>query len=66
MRLSHTRAVLSRDEVTMRFPSALNRAEVTSASCLTGSVNGKPVRASHTRAVLSAEAVTTRRPSGLN
>src|ERR1039458_1489912 len=50
-------------EVTIRVPSGLNSAQLTS---FMGSVKGWPVCASQTREVPSVEAVTTRLPSGLN
>ena len=64
MRASQTRAVLSRDAVTTRWPSGLNSAYVTRSPCRNGSVKHWPVTASQIRAV-SAEAVTKRVPSGL-
>ena len=53
-KISHRRAVLSADAVTMRVPSGLNAAlSQTSAWPLSGSPIGLPVAASHSRAVLS-------------
>ena len=63
---SHTLAVMSHDAVTIYFPSGLNWADLTSYSCLNGSVTGSPVLASHTLAVLPHDAVTIYFPSGLN
>ena len=63
---SQTRAVLSSEAVTTRWPSGLNCAELTAPHARIGSPIALPVAASQTRAVLSREAVTTRWPSGLN
>ena len=60
------RAVLSYDAVTMRAPSGLKAADVTSSSCPRRTVISLPVAASQMRAVLSNDAVTMRAPSGLN
>ena len=67
-KMSHTRAVLSLDAVTMRLPSGLNAALTHLIRRGRGAALpiGLPVSASHTRAVLSADAVTMRLPSGLN
>jgi hypothetical protein len=46
---SHSRAVLSSEAVTTRWPSGLNRAELTQPSCFIGSPIGLPVAASHSR-----------------
>ena len=51
---SQSRAVLSKEAVTMRLPSGLNAALATSSSWpLSGSPMDLPVSASHSRAVLS-------------
>ena len=50
---SQMRAVLSRDAVTMRDPSGLKAAEVTSRSWPRRTAISLPLAASHTRAVLS-------------
>jgi hypothetical protein len=64
---SQTRAVSSRDAVTMRRPSGLKAALITHNSWpLSGSLIGWPLAASQIRAVLSEDAVTIRVPSGLN
>src|SRR6266446_1385701 len=66
-KISHSRAVLSTDAVTMRLPSGLNAALATKfAWPVRGSPIGLPVSASHSRAVLSTDAVTLRLPPGLN
>ena len=54
--------VRSIDAVTMRVPSGLNAALLTS---LLSSSNSAPVAAFHTRAVRSPDAVTISAPSGL-
>src|SRR5262249_29229925 len=65
--VSHSRAVLSSDVVTIRLPSGLNAALDTEPWWpLSGSPMGLPVSASHRRTVLSSEVVTMRFPSGLN
>src|SRR5215510_11345256 len=63
---SHSRAVLSTEAVTTRWPSGLNCAETTPSAWIIGVPTDLPVIASQSRAVLSSEAVTTSRPSGLN
>src|SRR5262245_20814526 len=63
--ISHSRAVLSADAVTMRWPSGLNAALETASSWPLRSPIGLPVSVSHSRAVLSPDAVTRRLPSGL-
>ena len=63
---SQSRAVLSPEAVTSRWPSGLNAAELTQPSCCIGMPIAFPLAASQSRAVLSPEAVTTRWPSGLN
>src|SRR6266487_721755 len=63
---SQSRAVLSYEAVTTRWPSGLNCADLTAVSCFMGSPMGLPLAASQNRAVLSFEAVITRWPSGLN
>src|SRR5262249_23518329 len=64
-RISHSRAVSSKDAVTMRWPSGLKAALITIWSWPLISPIGLAVWASHSRAVLSADAVTMRLPSGL-
>jgi hypothetical protein len=64
-KIVHSRAVLSEDAVTMRWPSGLNAALNTrSAWPVSGSPIGLPVAASHSRVVASEDAVTMRLPSG--
>ena len=61
-----TRAVLSADAITTRFPLGLNAAPLTMFGRCMGLQIYAPVAASHMCAVVSADAVTTRVPSGLN
>jgi len=60
--LSHTRAGWSYDAVTIRVPSGLNAAEVTSRVWPLSSARLAPDTASHIRAVCSGDALTTRDP----
>jgi hypothetical protein len=57
---------LSAEAVTMRVPSGLNAATVTSAAWPASTARLWPEAVSHTRAVLSLAAVTMWVPSGLN
>src|SRR5215510_12527671 len=59
------RAVLSSDPVTMRDPSGLKAAEVTSTSWPRKTAISLALAASQMRAVFSLDAVTMRDPSGL-
>ncbi len=63
---SQTRAVLSAEAVTTRWPSALNAADRIVPVWRIGRPTVVPVRRSHTRAVLSEEDVSARVPLGLN
>jgi hypothetical protein len=64
---SHTRAVLSWDPVTTRFPSGLNATLLISSRWpSSGVAAGVAPDKSHTRAVWSEDPATTRIPSGLN
>ena len=63
--LPHTRAVLSQEVVTMRWPSGLNATEVSASECPFSSAGGREPSARHTRATPSCEAVTMLCPSGL-
>src|SRR4051812_14958828 len=63
---SQTLAVRSFDAVMICLPSGLKRAEVTSSSCLSGSVEGVPLRAAQILAEWSFDAVTIHLPSGEN
>jgi hypothetical protein len=62
--MSHTRAVPSKEAVTIRLPSGLNLALLTLAECPLSSATSLP-EVSHTRAVLSLDAVTISLPSAL-
>src|SRR5438067_1999045 len=57
---SQTRAILSSDAMTRRFPSGLNAAELSSSFGPRSAASSRPVSASHRRAVPSLDAVTTR------
>src|SRR5215468_7942181 len=63
-KLRHSRAVLSRDAVSTRAPSAENTALHTASSWPRRMARSLPLAASHSRAVLSRDAVSTCVPSG--
>ena len=54
-KLRQTRAVLSAEAVTTRWPSGLNTADVTESVCPCSTARLRPEAASHTRAVLSSD-----------
>ena len=61
---SHSRAVFSKEPVSMRLPSGEKATAVTMSLCPSSVATAAPVAASHSRAVLSQEPVRTRLPSG--